>query len=105
MQKMRTRTNAVCVLVVSGKLRGVSVDAEYYTKYSEELKKHLIDDNITGLKVCGDDGKVVKYTRVVRCADCQHSYEDLGGRVCAFGACVDCVVSDDFYCAYGAEKR
>lgn len=40
---------------------------------------------------------------VVRCKDCKHSYEDLMGRCCAFGACVDCIVPDDFFCAYGAK--
>ena len=37
----------------------------------------------------------------VRCRDCRHSYEDLGGLTCAFGPCVDCVVEPDFYCAAG----
>lgn len=40
---------------------------------------------------------------VVRCKDCKHSYEDLMGRCCAFGACVDCIVPDDFFCAYGVK--
>ena len=38
---------------------------------------------------------------VVRCRDCEHSYDDIGGRICAYGACVDCVVEDDFYCKDG----
>ena len=41
---------------------------------------------------------------VVRCKDCKHSYEDIGGRVCAHGVCVDCSVPDDFFCAYGVKK-
>lgn len=38
---------------------------------------------------------------VVRCRDCKHSYEDLGGLYCSFGPCLDCPVSPDFWCANG----
>lgn len=36
---------------------------------------------------------------IPRCADCEHSYADLGGRCCSYGVCVDCEVPEDFYCA------
>ena len=36
---------------------------------------------------------------VIRCKDCRYSYECSGGRVCSHGVCVDCIVTDDFYCA------
>lgn len=42
---------------------------------------------------------------VVRCRDCKHSYEDLGGLYCSFGPCVDCPVSPDFWCANGKRKE
>ena len=38
---------------------------------------------------------------VVRCKDCKHSWEDIGGLCCSHGACVDLTVPGDFYCAYG----
>ena len=41
---------------------------------------------------------------VVRCKDCKHSWEDIGGLCCSHGACVDLTVSGDFYCAYGERK-
>lgn len=41
---------------------------------------------------------------VVRCRDCEHMYEMPGGRFCAYGACVDSIVPDEFYCAYGKLK-
>lgn len=41
---------------------------------------------------------------VVRCKDCKHSYEDIDGRVCAHGVCVDCAVPDDFFCALAERK-
>lgn len=42
---------------------------------------------------------------VLRCRDCNHSYEDLGGLYCSFGPCVDCPVSPDFWCANGKRKE
>lgn len=41
---------------------------------------------------------------VVRCNDCKHSWEDIGGLTCSHGVCVDCAVLADFYCAYGERK-
>ena len=41
---------------------------------------------------------------VVRCKDCKHSWEDIGGLCCSHGACVDLTVPCDFYCAYGERK-
>lgn len=41
---------------------------------------------------------------VVRCRDCKHSWEDIGGLCCSHGVCVDLTVPDDFYCAYGIRK-
>lgn len=41
---------------------------------------------------------------VVHCRECENSYESVGGRICAYGVCVDCVVPEDFFCQYG-ERR
>lgn len=41
---------------------------------------------------------------VVRCKDCEHSYEAVSGRYCSCGPCVDCEVPDNFFCAKG-ERR
>lgn len=41
---------------------------------------------------------------VVHCKDCKNSYEDIGGRICAYGVCVDCIVPENFFCAYGVKK-
>ena len=41
---------------------------------------------------------------VVRCKDCEYSYEDLSGLCCSHGPCVDCNVPEDYFCAYG-ERR
>ena len=46
----------------------------------------------------------VDAVEVVRCKDCKHSWEDIGGLCCSHGACVDLTVPGDFYCAYGERK-
>lgn len=38
---------------------------------------------------------------VVRCKGCKHSWEDIGGLCCGYGPLVDCIVPEDFFCAYG----
>lgn len=42
---------------------------------------------------------------VVRCKDCEHSWEDIGGLTCSYGRCVDCIVREDFFCADGAKRE
>ena len=42
---------------------------------------------------------------VVRCKDCEYSYEDIDGLTCVYGPCVDCTVPEDFYCKYGGRKE
>lgn len=42
---------------------------------------------------------------VVHCRECEHSYEAVGGRVCTYGVCVDCEVTEDFFCSYGKRKE
>ena len=46
----------------------------------------------------------VDAVEVVRCKDCKHSWEDIGGLCCSHGVCVDLTVPGDFYCAYGERK-
>ena len=45
------------------------------------------------------------YEAVVRCKDCKHSWEDIGGLCCSHGVCVDCTVPEDFFCADGERKN
>ena len=50
------------------------------------------------------DTPTVDAVPVVRCRDCKHSYEDLGGLCCSYGPCVDCPVSSDFWCSNGRKE-
>lgn len=42
---------------------------------------------------------------VVRCRDCEYSWEDIGGLTCSYGRCVDCIVREDFFCAAGVKRE
>ena len=41
---------------------------------------------------------------VVRCKDCEYSYDKLSYLCCSHGVCVDCEVPPNFYCAEGKRK-
>jgi hypothetical protein len=42
---------------------------------------------------------------VVRCKDCEYSYESIGYIICSHGVCAECIVQPDFYCAEGKRKE
>ena len=41
---------------------------------------------------------------VVRCKDCEYSYDEIRYLCCLHGVCVDCEVPPNFYCAYGKRR-
>ena len=47
---------------------------------------------------------VVDAVPVVRCKDCEYSYDDISGMCCSHGVCADCEVPPNFYCAYGKRR-
>lgn len=51
------------------------------------------------------DAPAADVAPVVHCRECEHSYEAVGGRVCTYGVCVDCEVTEDFFCSYGKRKE
>ena len=73
-------------------LQALKYDRAQYEKGYEDAKKRLKTPAVDAVPV-------------VRCKDCKHSYDSVGGRCCAHGVCVDCVVSDDFYCADGERRK
>lgn len=60
-----------------------------------------------------DETPTVDAEPVVRCKDCEHSYEDIVyvggvatcGRCCSYGTCCDSPVDDDFFCRDGKRKE
>ena len=47
---------------------------------------------------------VVDAVPVVRCKDCEYSYDEISYLCCSHGVCVDCEVPPNFYCAYGKRR-
>lgn len=41
---------------------------------------------------------------VVRCKDCEYSYDEISYLCCSHGVCVDCEVPPNFYCTYGKRR-
>ena len=80
-------------------------------------EKRLIDANVLIKEACAEgaygyvdvkqiaDAATADAAPVVRCKDCIHSYDDLGGLCCTCGPYVDCVVPPEFYCADGKRTR
>lgn len=48
---------------------------------------------------------VVDAVSVVRCKDCEYSYDEISYLCCSHGVCVDCEVPPNFYCAEGKRKE
>lgn len=42
---------------------------------------------------------------VVRCKDCEYSYDEISYLCCSHGVCADCEVPPNFYCAEGERKE
>lgn len=42
---------------------------------------------------------------VVRCEDCEYSYDEISYLCCSHGVCFDCEVPPNFYCAEGKRKE
>ena len=59
------------------------------------------DDTIIDLV---DSIPTVDAVPVVRCKDCEYSYDEISYLCCSHGVCVDCEVPPNFYCAYGKRR-
>ena len=84
------------------------IERETYRKRLADLEGWCQDLRKPGLKQAlemFDEIPAADVAPVVRCKDCKHSWEDIGGLCCSHGVCVDLTVPDDFYCAYGIRKE
>lgn len=75
--------------------RQVAIDAVIKHLQLDYVKAWGVREAINGLPPA--------QTEIVRCKDCKWSYDDVSGRICSHGICVDCVVTDDWFCADGGE--
>ena len=82
---------AVCLSVLRAKSNmAVLMDAApYFEKAAQMLEKLPAAD----------------VAPVVRCKDCEYSYDELSYLCCSHGVCVDCEVPPNFYCAEGKRKE
>ena len=51
-----------------------------------------------------DDAPAADVAPVVRCKDCEYSYDEISYLCCSHGVCDDCEVPPNFYCAYGKRR-
>lgn len=89
-------------LIDNDKLQEFPIRANHCDK--EHANTHFIN-GIESVMEYAEQLPTVDAEVVVRCKDCKHSWEDLGGLTCSHGVCVDCVVLGDFYCANGERKK
>lgn len=82
---------AVCLSVLRAKANmAVLMDAApYFEKAAQMLEKLPAAD----------------VAPVVRCKDCEYSYEDISSLCCSYGVCANCEVPPNFYCAEGKRKE
>lgn len=75
-------------------------------EYKERLRMH----DYCGDTVAWNIGAAIKglpcadVAPVVRCKDCEYSYDEISYLCCSHGVCVDCEVPPNFYCAYGKRR-
>ena len=85
--------------------KSVASVAEFIKRQNEEWIDQLFDSK-GSITLCYDGREVTLVPKgtesasaQIRCKNCVHSYEDLNGRVCTYGPCLDCFVPSDFFCA------
>lgn len=77
------------------------IDAE---KLFQDLREHNIPFN-ADINEAIIVAPTVDAEPVVRCKDCKHSYDAIGGTFCSYGTCVDCIVDVDFFCKNGERRE
>lgn len=67
----------------------------------DESLSSIDEDTILDLV---DSIPTVDAVTVVRCKDCEYSYDEISYLCCSHGVCDDCEVPPNFYCAYGKRR-
>jgi len=63
------------------------------------------NDCLLRVKSMVSKAPVADVAPVVRCKDCEYSYDEISYLCCSHGVCVDCEVPPNFYCAEGKRKE
>ena len=80
--------------------RQAAIEATCYNCTQKEICDGICDDTDRLREL-----PTIDAVPVVRCRECKNMYEDCGGTVCVYGAFVDCITPNDFYCAFGERSE
>lgn len=86
-------------------MRLIDVDDLGVGRCSKDLLPSAYCAGWNGLLNLIENAPTVDAVVVTRCKGCKHSWEDIGGLCCGYGPLVDCIVPEDFFCAYGKPKE
>lgn len=81
------------------------IDADKFEVYSLTSTSLDFEAGVLSVLEKLDAAPTVDAVEVVRCKDCEYSYDDISGLCCSHGVCVDCEVPPNFYCAEGKRKE
>ena len=81
------------------------IDADKFEVYPYTLTSLDFEAGVLSVLEKLDAAPTVDAVEVVRCKDCEYSYEDIGGLYCSHGVCIYCIVPPDFYCPEGERKE
>ena len=81
------------------------IDADKFEVYTCVNNSSDYVDGVQSVLEAIDSAPTVDAVEVVRCRDCEYSYDEISYLCCCHGVCVDCEVPPDFYCAEGKRKE
>lgn len=81
------------------------IDADKFEVYSYTLTSPDFEEGVRSVLEKIDAAPTVDAVEVVRCKDCEYSYNISGWRRCSHGICCGRAVPPDFYCAEGKRKE
>lgn len=81
------------------------INADEFEFYTCVNKSSDYVDGVQSMLEAIDSAPTVDAVEVVRCKDCEYSYESIGYIICSHGVCCECIVQPDFYCAEGKRRN
>ena len=86
-------------------MRLIDVDELGVGRCSKDVLHAAYCAGWNGLLGLIEKAPTVDAVAVTRCKDCKYSWGDIGGLCCGYGPLIDCIVPEDFFCAYGKPKE
>lgn len=81
------------------------IDADKFEVYTCVNQSEDYVEGVQSVLEAIDAAPTVDAVEVVRCKDCEYSYDEISYLYCSHGVCVDCEVPPDFYCAEGKRRN